>query len=62
MTTKTLAQTLVTVHTVRAANARMITTPHSESRPTVQSPKVTAKIRDVHSSGQYAMQKTTGKK
>ena len=62
MTTKTLAQTLVTVHTVRAANARMITIPHGESRPHVQSPKVAAKIRDVDSSGQYPMQHTTGKK
>ena len=59
MTSKTLAQTLVTVQTVRAANARIIAAPPSEAR--ALTPKVTAKIRDVYTSGQYAMQQL-GKK
>ena len=63
MTEKTLAKTLVTVHTVRAANARIIATPlGSTSTPVVQSPNVTAKIRDVVISGQYAMQHSAGKR
>ena len=56
---KTLAQTLVTVHTVRAANARIIATPPAD-RPASPSPTVAAKIRDVNTSGQYAMQQNYG--
>lgn len=55
MAEKTLARTLFSVHTVRAANARIITAPSVDSRPAVQSPKVVGKIRDVNAAGQYAM-------
>lgn len=62
MAEKTLAQTLFSVHTVRAANARIITAPSADPRPAVQSPKVVSKIRDVTSAGQYAMQRASAKK
>lgn len=62
MAEKTLAQTLFSVHTVRAANARIIIAPSADPKPVIQSPKVVSKIRDVNSAGQYAMQRASNKK
>lgn len=55
MTHKTLAQTLVTVQTVRVANGRLMTqAPAAPSSP-APSTKVASKVRDVSSSGRFAM-------
>lgn len=57
MADKTLAKCLVTVHTVRAANGRIMSSAlGSTTTPAVKNTRVVAKIRDVNTAGQYAMQ------
>lgn len=57
MTEKTLTKALVTVHTVRAANGRIMSTSlTSVPTPAAKSVRVVSKIRDVNEAGQFAMQ------
>ena len=56
-TENTPVKSLVTVHSVRAANGRMMSNSVGSSpSPAIPSHRVAAKIRDVATAGQVAMQ------
>lgn len=63
MNAKTLTKSLVTVHTVRAANGRIMSSHIGAlSAPAKTSVIVGSKIRDVSAAGQFAMQQYGKKK